>query len=274
LPDASGESSTTYVTVPMDGGSPKASKPSKPGKEKIAKEKTVKEKTAKEKVAKVSPVKEPKAQANNSGGGVMGSTKAAGSKIVDGSKAAGSKFVDGSKAASSKIVTGSKQLGDGMASSTKKIGDGISSGAKASGNMFMKGAKAFGDGMKTTGQKLKDGSQAVGEKITSVPKMITGGSKKSDAPKPEVAAKPKVNAGKSDSDSIKTASEPAPIAPEAAKAASIDPAKVSPPVKTAAKDKGVVGKTLSIIPFIGGSKKNPPAQTASAPAASSAGVDQ
>lgn len=252
--DPSTESSgTTYVTVPMDGA-PKPAKPAKGGK----------------------PA--PVAQAKNAaGGGVMGSTKAAGSKIVDGSKAASSKIVDGSKAAGSKIVEGSKQLGDGMASSTKKMRDGISSGAKASGDMFMKGARAFGEGVKTTGQKLKDGSQAVGDKITSVhvpsvhvPKI--GGDKKSDS-KTQVASKPEKKSG--------VKNEPAPIAADAAKAASIEAPKSTAPVQTAAnnKDKGIMGKTLGHmpkmpkLPFIGGKKAQPP-QTASAPPAPTAGVDQ
>ncbi len=282
FPDAN-ETATTYVTVPMDDD-----RPVKAHHEKQSTKPTTKHIATK---VQEQPSALPNEKAkggvvsslNNSSSKLLDGGQEAGSKIVAGSKAAGSKIVEGSKAASGKLVSGSKSLGDEMANGTKKISDGIASGAKASGDIFKKGAKAFGDGMKSTGQKIKDSTQSVGEKMASVPKMITGPGKgdsvkgKQDGQTGEKIAHAKpvnvndMKGGNSQGETGKTQFDQK-------AAGSIAQVPAAQPVKSAANNKGVMGKTLSImpkmpkLPFIGGKKSATPNQdnekreTASKPA--------
>jgi hypothetical protein len=199
---------------------------------------------------------------DNSSGKLLGGTKAAGNKIVDGGKEAGSKIVDGSKAASSKlvnggkaagskIVDGSKSLGEDVASGTKKVGTGIKSGAKASGDLFVKGARAIGDGFKGTGEKLKEGTDGLGSKMSAVPHMFS----KDKKPGNESLAK---NDQKSDLKTDANKTKPAKL--EKAQAGTAQyiaggkPVKGGKPSSDTTDKKGLMSKTLGVLPFIGSKK--------------------
>ena len=198
------EASTTYVTIPTDGGAdftknlktkpakiakvkaPKEVKePSEapaPKEDKIAKSLKLKDEEIKQKVAKApkapKEAKAPKvAKAEKELKPAKETKVAREAKEIEATQvSADTKNKKAEKTAkadtSNGLMDGTKAANEKLVNGTKKMGEGIASGARASGEFFMKGAKAFGGGMKSTSDKVAD-----------MPKMIKKPGKEKVEPK-------------------------------------------------------------------------------------------